>query len=165
MVRSGGADFEISARPDFKVWVDADACPVALKEILFRAAKRLNINTILVANAQQRIPSSDLFSMLLVPSGADKADKKILEMLSAGDLVVTADIPLAAAVVEKGCIALGTRGELFDENSIGERLAIRNMMDQARAAGVETGGPQPLNNKDVQAFANQLDRILTKLTK
>ena len=150
---------------NFKMWVDADACPTALKHILFRAAKRLNIETVLVANGHMRIPASELFSLILVPSGADKADKKIVDLLQAGDLVITGDIPLAADVVKNGGIALGTRGELFDENSIGERLAMRNVMDQVRASGVETGGPKPLNNKDIQAFANQLDRILTKLTK
>jgi len=153
------------SKHNFKIWVDADACPIALKDILFRAARRLNIQTMLVANAQMRIPASELFSLILVPSGADKADKKIVELLKAGDLVITGDIPLAADVVKNGGIALGTRGELFDENSIGERLAMRNVMDQVRASGIETGGPKPLNNQDVQAFANQLDRILTKLTK
>ena len=153
------------AKAEFKIWVDGDACPSVLRDILFRAARRLNIKLALVANARMRLPTSDLFSLVLVPAGADKADKKIIQLLRAGDLVITGDIPLAADVVKNGGIALVTRGELFDENSIGERLAMRNMMDQIRASGIETGGPKPLNSKDVQAFANQLDRILTKLTK
>ena len=146
----------------FKIWIDADACPVALKEIVFKAAKRLRIQTFLVANAQVRIPTSELFSQILVPSGADKADKKIVEQMGATDLVITADIPLAAEVVKKGGTAIGPRGEAFDDHTIGERLAVRNMMEQVRAAGVETGGPKPLNQKDIQAFANPLDRLLTR---
>ena len=146
----------------FKIWIDADACPVALKEIVFKAAKRLRIQTVLVSNAQVRIPSSELFSQILVPSGADKADKKIIEKMEASDLVITADVPLAAEVVKKGGMAIGPRGEAFDDRTIGERLAVRNMMEQVRAAGVETGGPKPLSQKDIQAFANQLDRMLTR---
>jgi uncharacterized protein YaiI (UPF0178 family) len=153
------------ASSKFKIWVDADACPAVLRDILFRAAERLRLEIILVGNASLRLPRSELFRMVLVPSGADKADKKIVQLVKPGDLVITADIPLAADVVRKGGIALGMRGELFDQNSIGERLAIRNMLDQIRATGVDTGGPKPLNNKDVQAFANQLDRLLTSLTK
>ncbi len=151
------------AKDKFKIWVDADACPSVLRDVLFRAARRLNIELILVANAGMRFPRSDLFSLILVPAGADKADKKIVQQMSPGDLVITGDIPLAADVVKNGGMALGTRGELFDDDSIGERLAMRNVMDQIRSTGVETGGPKPLNNKDVQSFANQLDRILTKL--
>lgn len=149
----------------FTIWVDADACPVALKDIVFRAAKRLQIKTVLVANGHMNIPKSELFRLILVPSGADKADQKIVELLKSNDLVITGDIPLAAAVVEKGATALGTRGELFDEKNIGERLAMRNAMDHFRSAGMETGGPKPLGKKEVQAFANQLDRMLTKLLK
>ncbi len=151
-------------KPKFKIWVDADACPSVLRDILFRAAQRLGIEMVLVANGSMRIPPSDLFRLLLVPAGADKADKKIVQLLRPGDVVITGDIPLAADVVKKGGISLGTRGELFDENTVGERLAMRNIMDQIRASGADTGGPKPLNNKDVQAFANQLDRILTKLS-
>ena len=148
--------------PGFRIWVDADACPAAVKETLFRAAKRLSIKTTLVANAQMRIPSSELFDMILVPAGPDQADKKIKQLMNSGDLVVTADVPLAADVVQKGGIAIGTRGELFDDQNIGERLAMRNMMDQIRASGIETGGPKPISKKDLQAFANQLDRLLTR---
>lgn len=151
--------------PKIKIWIDADACPLAIKEVLFRAATRLQIETILVANQNIHMPSSDLFQMVLVPSGADKADLKIVELMGRGDIVITADIPLASLAIERGGVALGPRGELFDDDSIGERLAVRNMMDQMRSAGIETRGPKPLNQKDVQAFANVLDRILTKALK
>jgi len=165
LILSDPADDHALVRTSFQIWMDADACPIAIREILFRAANRLDLAMTLVANAKMWIPASERFSLILVPSGADQADKKIIELMNVGDLVITADVPLAAEVVKKGGIALGSRGELFDDNSIGERLAPRNVMDEIRASGFETGGPKPLNNKDLQLFANQLDRLLTKLVR
>ena len=148
-----------------RIWVDADACPVALKEILFRTARRLEVRLVLVANQSMPIPRSDLIELLTVPYGANVADDRIVELVGAGDIVVTADIPLAARVVEKQAVAIGTRGELYDENNVHDRLASRDLMEQFRAAGVETSGPKPLNQKDVQSFANVLDRMLTQRLK
>ena len=156
---------EASSKPSLRIWVDGDACPAAIKDIVFRTAKRREIRTTLIANQSIRVPKSEFIDSILVPHGADVADKKIVEMMRAGDVVITGDIPLAAAVVEKGGIAIGTRGELFDDLSVQGRLATRNLMDQLRGAGVETSGPKPQNQKDVQAFANQLDRMLTRLSR
>jgi uncharacterized protein YaiI (UPF0178 family) len=154
-----------SAGISLTIWVDADACPAAIKEILFRTAKRLKVETVLVANGGMRIPKSPFIRLLTVPHGADEADHRIIELMNRDDLVVTGDIPLASRVVEKGGIAIGTRGQLYDEASVHGRLATRNLMEQLRSAGVETGGPKPLDSKDVQAFANQLDKILTRRLK
>ena len=148
-----------------QIWVDADACPVAIKEVLFRTANRLKIQTTLVANQSIGIPKSEFIDRITVHDGADIADNRIVELMQAGDVVVTGDIPLAARVVEKDGIAIGTRGELYDDASIHSRLASRNLMEQLRAAGMETSGPKPFNQKDVQSFSNQLDRLLTKLLK
>ena len=148
---------------NMQVWVDADACPAAIKDILFRTAKRLTVATILVANQSMQVPRSEFIRLFLVPHGTDSADNSIIGMMNARDLVVTDDIPLAARVVEKGGIAIGTRGELFDDNSVHSRLSSRNLMEQFRAAGEDTRGPKPLNQKDVQAFANQIDRTLTRM--
>ena len=156
---------ETNSKPSLRIWVDGDACPAAIKEIVFRTAKRREILTTLVANQSIRVPKSEFIDAILVPSGADVADKKIVEMMRTGDVVITGDIPLAADVVEKGGIAIGTRGELFDDSSVQGRLATRNLMDQLRGAGVETSGPKPQSQKNVQAFANQLDRMLTKLSR
>jgi hypothetical protein len=145
-----------------RIWVDADACPAAIKDILFRTTRRLKVKLILVANQSMHVPTSDLIQLMTVPQGADVADHEIVEMMEPGDIVVTGDIPLAARVVEKSGIAIGTRGELFDDDSVHGRLASRNLMEQFRSAGVETSGPKPLNPKDVQAFANVLDRTLTR---
>jgi len=150
---------------NLKIWVDADACPVAIKEVLFRTANRLKIKTTLVANQSIGIPKSEFIDRITVHDGADIADNRIVELMQAGDLVVTGDIPLAARVVEADGIAIGTRGELYDDASIHSRLASRNLMEQLRAAGMETSGPKPFNQKDVQCFSNQLDRLLTKLMK
>ncbi len=146
-----------------RIWVDADACPGAIKQILFRTAKRLEIELILVANQSMRVPESNLIRIITVRDGADVADNRIVELMSPGDVIITGDIPLAARVVEASGIAIGTRGELFDAKTVHSRLASRNLMDQLRSAGMETAGPKPLNQKDVQAFANQLDRTLTRL--
>lgn len=145
-----------------KIWVDADACPNVIKEILFRAAERRQIDCILVANQAMRLPPSRFIRFMQVPAGLDVADKRIVELLEAGDLVVTADIPLAAAVIDKQSLALNPRGELYTRENIRERLSIRNFMDGVRSGGVNTGGPPVLSNKDKQAFANQLDAWLAK---
>jgi len=146
-----------------RIWVDADACPRAIKEILFRAAERKQLPLTLVANQPLRVPPSRFISTLQVGSGFDVADNEIVRLTGPGDLVVTADIPLAAQVVEKGGVAIDPRGDLLTEDNVAERLAIRNALDELRGAGVETGGPPPLGPKDKQAFANQLDRILARL--
>ena len=148
-----------------QILVDADACPVAIKEVLFRTADRLKIKTTLVANQTIGIPKSEFISRVTVIDGADVADNHIIELMSPGDLVVTGDIPLAARVVAGGGIAIGPRGERYDDATVHARLASRNLMEQLRAAGMETSGPKPLNQKDVQSFANLLDRLLTKLLK
>jgi uncharacterized protein YaiI (UPF0178 family) len=147
-----------------QIWVDADACPRVIKEILYRAAERKQLPLVLVANQPLRVPPSRFISTLQVGSGFDVADGEIVRLANPGDLVVTADVPLAAQVVAKGGWALDPRGDLLTEDNIAERLAIRNAFDELRGAGIETGGPAPLGPKDKQAFANQLDRILARLT-
>lgn len=154
-----------SSSKSLRIYVDADACPGPIKEILFRTAQRREIETVLVANGGMRVPSSPLITMLTVRHGANEADNKIVELARAGDLVITDDVPLAARVVAKGAIAVGTRGELYDDGSVHARLASRDLMDQLRGSGVETGGPKPQSAKHVQAFSNQLDRTLTRLLK
>jgi len=146
-----------------RIWVDGDACPSVIKDILFRAAMRTKIPLTLVANQPMKIPRSELITILTVPSGLNVADQKIVELLDPGDLVVTADIPLAAHVVNKGGTALDPRGELYTDENIGERLTMRNLMDELRGGGMVGGGPAPFSGNDRQAFANQLDRILAKL--
>ena len=145
-----------------QIWVDADACPNVIKEILFRAATRAHISLTLVANQLLRTPPSPYIKAIQVPSGFDVADSKIVQQLQSGDLVVTADIPLAALVIEKGGHALNPRGEFYTTENIRERLTMRNFMDELRNTGVNTGGPAVLSLTDRQAFANQLDRFLTK---
>lgn len=145
-----------------KIWVDADACPVAIKEILYRAANRAEVELTLIANQMLRVPPSPWIRALQVPSGFDVADGRIVEESSAGDLVVTADIPLAALVVAKGALVIDPRGELLDSRNIQERLAMRNFMEGLRSSGVETGGPASFSASDRQAFGNQLDRLLAK---
>ena len=145
-----------------KIWIDADACPVVIKNILFKAAECTGVQLTLVANQPMRIPPSRFITMLHVESGFDVADKEIVKRLSAGDLVITSDIPLAAEVIEKGGYALSPRGELYDADNIKERLNIRDFMDNLRGSGIDTGGPAALNQKNRNAFANQLDKLLTK---
>lgn len=145
-----------------KIWVDADACPVVIKEILFRAAQRTGVPLTLVANAPMRIPPSPHITTMQVASGFDVADNEIVKRLAAGDLVITADIPLAAEVLEKGGHALNPRGELYSVDTIRERLNMRDFMDTMRASGIETGGPAALSQSDRQSFANQLDAFLTR---
>ncbi len=144
------------------IWIDADACPVAIKDLVFRVSRRLMVKVVLVANKSIVVPKFELITSLLVSSGADVADNTIVAKMSAGDIVITGDIPLADRVVGKNGIAIGPRGELFDESSIKGRLATRDLMEKFRAAGMETKGQKPLVQKDVQAFANQLDRIVTR---
>lgn len=143
-----------------QIWVDADACPGAIKDILFRAAERTRTRLTLVANKNLKTPVSNYIRSVRVPAGFDVADDRILEQVEQGDLVVTADIPLAARVIERGALALNPRGELYTNKNIGERLAIRNLMDDLRGSGVDTSGPSALSKSDRQAFANQLDRLL-----
>ena len=154
-----------SGQPAVKIWVDADACPVAVRSIIFRVAKRLRIETTFVANQTLRVPPVDFIRAITVSDGADVADHEIVKRCAADDLVITNDIPLASRVVTKGATAIGMRGQLFDDATVHGRLASRNLMEQLRAAGLETKGPKPLSAKDVQSFANQLDRILTRLMK
>ncbi|MBU0968890.1 MAG: YaiI/YqxD family protein [Proteobacteria bacterium] len=145
-----------------KIWVDADACPVVIKDILFKAAERTGVEMTLVANQPVYIPRSRCITMLKVAAGFDVADNEIVKRLSAGDLVITADIPLAAEVIDKGGHALNPRGELYSEDNIRERLNMRDFMDTLRASGVETGGPPALSQSDRQSFANNLDKFLTR---
>jgi uncharacterized protein YaiI (UPF0178 family) len=143
------------------IWVDADACPAAVKDILFRAAERERVQVTLVANQPLRTPPSRYIRMLQVPRGFDVADTEIVGRVRGGDLVVTADIPLAAAVIERGAHAMDPRGELYTPDTIRERLTMRNFMDGLRAAGVETDGPSAFSAGDRKAFGNQLDRFLS----
>lgn len=145
-----------------KIWIDADACPGAVKEIVFRAVERAQIELSLVANQAMRLPPSKYIRFVQVPAGLDVADKYIVDALSAGDLVITADIPLAAAVIDKNGIALNSRGELYSKENIRERLSVRNFLDDLRSGGVNTGGPAPFGNKEKQAFANKLDAWIAK---
>jgi len=147
-----------------KIWVDADACPVVIKEILFRAAERTQIHTTLVANQFIKTPPSRYINMLQVTAGFDVADNEIVKRVDAGDLVITSDIPLAAEVIEKGGYALSPRGELYTEENIRARLNMRDFMDTLRSSGINTGGPPALNHSDRMAFANHLDRFLAKHT-
>lgn len=147
------------------LWIDADACPGAIRAIVFKAARRLEIPTVLVANESLAVPGGKLFRMVTVPYGADIADNTIVQQMNSGDVVVTGDIPLAARVVEKKGVAIGPRGQVFDDSTVHGKLATRNLMEQFRAAGVQTSGPRPQSQKDVQTFANTLDRTLTKMLK
>ena len=144
-----------------QIWVDADACPGVIKDILFRAAERARIVTTLVANRLLRTPPSPFVKAIRVPRGFDVADNRIAQRVEPGDLVITADIPLAAAVIERGAHALNPRGELYSKDNIAERLAVRNLMDELRGTGMNTGGPAVFSQSDRQLFANQLDRFLT----
>ncbi len=148
-----------------QVLVDADACPFAVKEILFRAARREEIPVTLVANQFLRTPPSPFIKAVQVPPGFDVADTRIVEMAESGDLVITADIPLAAAVIDKGAKALDPRGNWFTPENIRERLSVRDMMDQLRSAGIETGGPAPYSARDSKTFAGELDRFLARARK
>ena len=146
-----------------KIWVDADACPVVVKEILFRAATRTGVELTLVANQPLSTPSSANIKTVQVPGGFDVADDEIVKRLGAGDLVITSDIPLAAEVIAKGGHALSPRGEMHTRENIGARLNMRDFLDTMRSSGVEMGGgPAAFGQRDKQTFANELDRFLTK---
>ncbi len=145
-----------------QIWVDADACPKVIKEILFRAADRVNLQLILVANQALHTPQSRYIRSVQVAAGFDVADNYIVQQLEPGDLVITADIPLAAEVISKDGLALNPRGNLYTEENIRERLNMRDFMDTLRSSGVDTGGPASLTQADRQAFANQLDRLLSR---
>jgi hypothetical protein len=147
-----------------QIWVDADACPVVIKEILFRAAERAQVMTTLVANKLLRVPPSPFIRALQVPQGFDVADNKIAQEVKPGDLVITADIPLAAQVIERGGFALNPRGEFYSRDNVRERLAMRNLMEELRGSGVDISGPSSFNQSDRQAFAAQLDRFLAQNT-
>ncbi|WP_372740268.1 YaiI/YqxD family protein [Neptunomonas sp.] len=144
------------------IWVDADACPRVIKDILFRAAERTNTRMTLVANQLISTPPSPLINAIRVPAGFDVADNYIVQKLTAGDLVITADIPLAAEVVAINAIALNPRGELYTRENIRQLLSMRDFMDTLRSSGVETGGPKSFNEQDRRTFANQLDSLLAK---
>ncbi len=148
-----------------QIWVDADACPGVIKDILFRVAERLGVNVTLVANQLMRVPGSRFIRALQVPAGADVADAEIVERLVAGDLVVTGDIPLAALVLDKGGFALNPRGEFYTRDNIAQQLTMRAFMEELRSGGVDTGGPAPFGNGDRQNFANALDRHLARYAK
>ncbi|MEW8191645.1 MAG: YaiI/YqxD family protein [Candidatus Thiodiazotropha endolucinida] len=143
-----------------QIWVDADACPKVIKEILYRAAERVRIALILVANQPLQVPGSRYIRTVQVGAGFDIADNYIAQRALPGHLVITADIPLAAEVIPKGCLALSPRGDLYTEENIRQRLNMRDFMDTLRGSGIQTGGPAALSQADRQAFANQLDRLL-----
>ena len=147
------------------IWVDADACPVVIREILFRAAERTEVKMTLVANQPVRVPPSPLIECVQVSQGFDVADNEIVKRAEAGDLVITSDIPLAAEVMENGVHALSPRGELYSTETIRQRLNMRDFMDTLRASGIHTGGPPTLSKSDRQSFANHLDRMLTRFAK
>ena len=145
-----------------QIWVDADACPVVIREILFRAAQRTGVTMTLVANKPVRLPTAQNLHFVQVPPGFDAADKRIVELMAPGDLVITADVPLAAAAIGKGGVALNPRGELYTSENVRERLSVRNFLDELRGSGVNTGGPAALGPRERQMFANQLDRLLAR---
>lgn len=145
-----------------KIWVDADACPVVIKEILFRAAQRTGVPLTLVANQPLRVPPARHITALQVSSGFDVADNEIIQRLVSGDLLITADIPLAAEAIDKGAQVVSPRGELFSTENIKARLNVRDFMDTMRASGVNTGGPPALSQADRKQFADQLDKILAQ---
>ena len=145
-----------------KIWVDADACPRVIKEILFRAAERAKVRVTLVANQSVTVPRSPHIRSVQVASGFDVADNHIVQQAQEGDLVVTADIPLASEAIDKGCLALNPRGDLYTAENIRQRLNMRDFMDTLRGSGIDTGGPAAFSQADRMAFANQLDRLLAR---
>ncbi|ESE42145.1 YaiI/YqxD family protein [Shewanella decolorationis] len=147
----------------YKIWVDADACPNPIKEILFRAAERKSLPLVLVANQMLRVPPSPYISQVRVGSGFDVADQYIVDHVEATHLVITADIPLAAQVIEKGALALNPRGELYNADNIRQKLTMRDFMEDLRSSGVHSGGPDTLSAADKQAFANSLDKWLVRV--
>ncbi len=159
----GGDPPHVSRNGTMKLWIDADAAPRDVKEIVYRAARRLELETVLVANQRLPVPPGNPFvGAIRVEGGPDVADRYIAEHAAPGDVAVTADIPLAAALVEKRVLVIDPRGEEYTPDNVAERLSVRDFMDGLRGAGVETGGSRPYGDKDKQAFANSLDRILTR---
>lgn len=148
-----------------QLWIDADACPTMIKDLVFRAVKRTGVKLTLVANTSIRVPKSDLIDVIVVGTGMNIADRKIVELVGPGDLVITADIPLAADVVAKGALALDPRGELYEDANVGRRVAMRNLFDGLRGEGQTVRGPSGFTPQDRQKFANELDRWLAKLPK
>lgn len=144
-----------------KIWIDADACPKAVKEIIFKASRRLNIMVILVANSYQMTPPSDLIQLIVVDKGFDAADQHIIDQIEAHDLVITADIPLAAQALKKKAIAINPRGEIYNANTIGSILSMRNFMKELRDAGTITGGPAAFGAKDIKQFADSLNKLIS----
>lgn len=145
-----------------KIWVDADACPRAVKDILFRVANRTKISVTFVTNQWLRLPASPFIHLIQVRQGLDIADDEIANKCEPGDLIITADIPLAARIVEKGALALDPRGTLYDESNIGQKLDMRNFMDTLRGSGVETGGPNSFGHRERLKFANELDKFIAR---
>jgi uncharacterized protein len=148
-----------------KIYLDADACPNAIKAVLFRAAERVRINLVLVANTALKIPESEYITSLVVSSGFDEADNRIVELMNEGDLVITEDIPLADRVISKGGYVITPRGETFTKDTIKERLVFRDMMDEIRGCDIETGGPSPFGQKEIRTFAQKLDGFINGLQK
>ena len=148
-----------------KIWIDADACPKVIKEVVFKISSRDQIEVCLVANSSMFIPSSPLIHLVKVSQGSDEADKYIVDHVDESDLVITADIPLADLIVKKGALAINPRGELYSEENISERLSMRDFMKELRDSGMQTGGPEIFSLKDKELFTNSLHRILTKLKK
>jgi len=148
-----------------KIFIDADAIPGAIRDILFRASEKNRIQTTVVANQRLKLPDSNYISGIEVPSGPDAADDLIVELVSSGDLVITADIPLADRVISRGAYVLNHRGEFYDMHNIKERLTMRNLMEDLRSIGIDTGGQGPLSHKDRNIFAGQLDRFITDYLK
>lgn len=145
-----------------KIWIDADACPKVIKEVVFKVSSRDQLHVCLVANANMFIPPSPFISLIQVDKGSDVADKYIVDHIDKEDLVITADIPLADLVVKKGAMAINPRGELYTEENISERLSIRDFMKELRDSGMQTGGPEIFSPKDKELFTNSIHRILTK---
>lgn len=152
----------LQATAGMQIWIDADACPVVIKEILYRVADRLELPVTLVANQGLRVPPSRFIRTVQVPSGADVADQEIVRLLNPGDLVITGDIPLAADVLAKGGYALNPRGEFYTKDNIAQQLTMRAFMEELRSGGIDTGGPSAFSQSDRQQFANSLDRHLSK---
>lgn len=153
-------------RPGFPlIWIDGDACPRVVKEIVYRAAERLSVRVKVVANKPMWVPQSELIELVLVPHGFDVADAHIASLVTATDLVITADVPFAQLVVQRQAVAISPKGEIYDAASIGERLAVRNLMTELRSSGEIQGGGRPYSDQDKKAFAAAFDRILTRLIK
>ncbi|MBI3994121.1 MAG: YaiI/YqxD family protein [Candidatus Lambdaproteobacteria bacterium] len=145
-----------------RIWIDADACPKMIKEFVYKVSRRLQVPVVLVANSAMHVPRSNLVSLVVVGDALDAADHHILQHCVAGDLVVTADIPLASSLIDKGVVAINPRGMVYTQDNVKEALATRNLMQELREAGTMSGGPAPLGPQDRERFANALDRELTR---